>query len=50
MERGKGTPRFLRNDYGKVPELKVSKIIGKYRHLTECMEKKKEKKKEKSES
>ena len=28
--RGKGTSRFIRNDYGKVPELKVSKIIKKY--------------------
>ena len=44
MERGKGISRFIRNDYGKVPELKVSKIIEKYRHLTKCLEKKKRKK------
>ena len=42
--RGKGTSRFIKNDYGKVPELKVSKIIEKYRHLTKCLEKKKKKK------
>ena len=28
--RGKVTSRFIKNDYGKVPELKVSKIIEKY--------------------
>ena len=38
--RGKGTSRFIKNDYGKVPELKVSKIMEKYRHLTNALEKK----------
>ena len=36
---GKGTSRFIRNDYGKVPELKVSKIMEKYRHLGKSLEK-----------
>ena len=37
--RGKGTSRFIKNDYGKVPELKVSKIMEKYRHLGKSLEK-----------
>ena len=45
--RGKGTSRFIKNDYGKVPELKVSKIMEKYRHLTNALEKKKKKKRKK---
>ena len=44
---GKGTSKFIKNDYGKVPELKVSKIMEKYRHLTNALEKKKKKKKKK---
>ena len=28
--KGKGTSRFMKNHYEKVPELKVSKIIEKY--------------------
>ena len=38
-ERGKDTSRFIRNDYGKVPELKVSKIMEKYQHLGKSLEK-----------
>ena len=37
--RGKGTSRFIENDYGMVPELKVSKIMEKYRHLGKSLEK-----------
>ena len=37
--RGKGTCRFIRNDYGNVPKLKVSKIMEKYRHLGKSLEK-----------
>ena len=44
--RGKGTCRFIRNDFENVPELKVSKIMEKYRHLGKSLEKKKKKKKE----
>ena len=39
--RGKGTCRFIRNDFENVPELKVSKIMEKYRHLGNALEKKK---------
>ena len=45
--RGKGSSRFIKNDYGKVPELKVSKIMEKFRHLANALGKKKKKKKEK---
>ena len=43
--RGKGTSRFIKNDYGKVPELKVSKIMEKYRYLGNALEKKNKKEK-----
>ena len=45
--RGKGTSRFIKNDYGKVPKLKVSKIFEKYRHLGKTLEKNKIKKRKK---
>ena len=38
--RGKGTSRFIKNDFGKVPELKVSKIMEKYRHFGKSLENK----------
>ena len=37
--RVKVTSRFIKNDYGKVPELKVSKIMEKYQHLGKSLEK-----------
>ena len=39
--RGKGTSRFMKSDSKKFPELKLSKIVEKYRTLTKCLEKKK---------
>ena len=43
--RGEGTSRFIKNDFGKIPELKVSKIMEKYRYLGKSLVKKKKEKK-----